>query len=38
MTGYFLKLLRSNFRFGRMLNSRAVDVAGRFVMPSVHRM
>ena len=35
---YFLnRLLRSNFRCGRMLYSRTVDVAGRFGVPTVHR-
>ena len=30
MTCKFGKLLRSNFRCGRMLCSRAIDMAGRF--------
>ena len=29
----FTKLLRSNFRCGRMLCSRAVEMAGRFAAP-----
>ena len=32
---YFQKLLRSNFRCGRMLYSRTADVAGGFELPSV---
>ena len=32
----FFNLLRSNFRCGRMLNSRTVNVAGRLVVPTVH--
>lgn len=35
MTTFFLKLLRSNFRCGRMLYSRTVDMAGRFGAPAV---
>lgn len=30
------RLLRSNFRCGRMLYSRTVDMAGRFDAPTVH--
>lgn len=36
MQNYFLKLLRSNFRCGRMLSSRAVNLAGRAAAPTVH--
>ncbi len=32
----FTKLLRSNFRCGRMLNSRTVEMAGCFDAPIVH--
>lgn len=35
MRSIFLQLLRSNFRCGRMLNSRTANMAGRFVAPSV---
>lgn len=35
MKEHFLKLLRSNFRCGRMLYSRTVDMAGRFAVPTV---
>lgn len=34
MKSFFLKLLHSNFRCGRMLTSRAVDMAGRLAAPS----
>ena len=34
MKTYFLDLLRSNFRCGRMLCSRTVDMAGDFDMSS----
>lgn len=32
----FCELLRSNFRCGRMLHSRTVDMAGCFGAPTVH--
>ncbi len=35
MRVHFLQLLKSNFRCGRMLHSRAVIVAGRFGAPIV---
>ena len=35
MKNYFLELLRRNFRFGRMCNSRTVHMVGCFVMPMV---
>lgn len=38
MRHIFLKLLRSNFRCGRMLHSRTVYMAGRFAAPTVHRL
>jgi hypothetical protein len=34
MTQVFQKLLRSNFRCGRMLSSRAVPMAGYIVVPA----
>ncbi len=34
MNAYFQKLLRSNFRCGRMLYSWTVEIAGRFGAPS----
>lgn len=37
MKNVFLELLRSNFRCGRMLYSRTVDMAGCFNAPTVHR-
>ena len=33
MKAYFEKLLRCNFRFGRMLGSRTVRLAGRSFTP-----
>ncbi len=36
MAVVFQKLLRSNFRCGRMLYSRTAEMAGRFRAPSVH--
>ena len=33
MARLFARLLRSNFRCGRMLNSRAVDMAGHVDAP-----
>lgn len=36
MKNVFLNLLRSNFRCGRMLYSRTVEMAGRFGAPFVH--
>ena len=35
MKELFFELLRSNFRCGRMLNSRADELAGRFDVPAV---
>ena len=35
MKNIFFELLRSNFRCGRMLNSRADAVAGRIDVPTV---
>jgi hypothetical protein len=36
MQSIFSKLLRSNFRCGRMLHSRTANVAGCFVTPMIH--
>ena len=36
MTALMELLLRSNYRCGRMLNSRALDLAGWVGMPAVH--
>jgi hypothetical protein len=36
MSRYFFHLLRSNFRCGRMFNSRADDMAGCFAVPTNH--
>ena len=36
MSNLFEQLLRSNFRCGRMLNSRALDLAGWVGMFSAH--
>lgn len=36
MTALLGQLLRSNFRCGRMLNSRALDLAGWVGMPAAH--
>lgn len=38
MKNLFLALLRSNFRCGRMLYSRAVSMAGRCRAPAVCRL
>ena len=38
MRKIFQKLLRSNFRCGRMLYSRTDVTAGRFGAPNVHNM
>ena len=35
MKNVFVELLRRNFRFGRMCNSRADDMAGCMIMPMV---
>lgn len=35
MKNDFVELLRRNFRFGRMPNSRTDGMAGRVVMPTV---
>ena len=34
MLALFEALLRSNFRFGRMLRARATGLAGRFAAPA----
>ena len=36
MLNTFTKLLRSNFRCGRMLNSRTVEMAGCFTAPTAY--
>ena len=36
MSNLFQQLLRSNFRCGRMLNPRALDLAGWIGMSSTH--
>ncbi len=38
MRNRFLDLLRRNFRFGRMLRSRTVPMAGPFAVPEISRL